>query len=521
MAQAGTGRASWLMRIGNRASRRTLTRARLMAISLPQLWAFVALAGIFIVLGLWLVRPHDFWWHVRAGQWIVENGRLPRTDLFSFTRAGEPWAYQSWVMEVVFYLLLRAGDLPLVIFFHALIITAAYALLLQANRRASGGDLRWAAMATMAAAVVGVDNWNVRPQIISLPLFVCVLYLLQRQASLAPGERDRSGDRSLWWLPPLFAFWANAHGGFVFGLALLGAHLTAQMVSFIRRRGPFPGPLLLITGLSTAATLLTPLGMDMVDYVLGFLRHPVTRNLNVEFAAPTLRTVPGQLFFGFLAVWIASLLAGRYRPKLSESIALLLFGGLALMAKRNTVWFGFVAAPTMAASLRRWAESRGSSKGARVGSPVLNLALTSVVAVLALLSLPWFRPHLPLPEWRRAYVSPETPVEAVAFLRQLPQPRRVFHEASYGSYMIWASPEVPVFIDTRLELYPPAQWSDYIALSQARYDWEAILKQYGVDTLLLRRETQGPLIEAATVAPGWERCYQDEQAVIFQRREGS
>ena len=90
---------------------------------MPQLWAFVCLAGIFIMLGLTFVRSNDFWWHVRVGQWIAENGRVPNTDLFSFTRAGQPYAYQMWLMEVVFYLLLRTGGLPLVIFFHALVIT--------------------------------------------------------------------------------------------------------------------------------------------------------------------------------------------------------------------------------------------------------------------------------------------------------------------------------------------------------------------------------------------------------------
>jgi len=30
----------------------------------------------------------DTWWHLRAGQWILEHGRLPDTDPFSYTRFG-------------------------------------------------------------------------------------------------------------------------------------------------------------------------------------------------------------------------------------------------------------------------------------------------------------------------------------------------------------------------------------------------------------------------------------------------
>jgi hypothetical protein len=77
-----------------------------------------------------------------------------------------------------------------------------------------------------------------------------------------------------------------------------------------------------------------------------------------------------------------------------------------------------------------------------------------------------------------------------------------------------------VFLDTRIELYPEEQWMDYLALNRARYDWQALLDRYGIDTLLLRREGQQMLIEAGTAALGWERRYEDDQAVILQRVEG-
>ena len=58
------------------------------------------------------------------------------------------------------------------------------------------------------------------------------------------------------------------------------------------------------------------------------------------------------------------------------------------------------------------------------------------------------------------------------------------------------------------------------ALGGARYDWQALLDRYGIDTLLLRREGQERLIEAATAAPEWERRYEDDQAVILERVAG-
>jgi hypothetical protein len=494
---------------------------RSLAPSLPQLWAGVVLAAIFVFLNLSAIRPHDFWWHVRVGQWIVEHGRVPGIDLFSYTRLGEPWAYQSWLMEVLFYRLLKVGDLPLVLLFHAVAVTLSYGLLLAVNRRATQGRLRSAALATLAAGAAGITNWGVRPQTISFPLFALTLYLLDRHASHSGDAPDSPWqDRALWLLPPVFVVWANAHGGFVFGLALLGAYLLACLVTYVRRSGPLPRHLLVVAILSAAATLLTPLGADMGGYVLGFLRHPATRTLNLEFQPPTVQTLDGQLFFGFGTAWVVLLLASGHRPRLHEWLWALLFGVLALMAARNEAWFAFVAAPVFAASLRCWARNRGPVGRLRAGRPALNLVLACLVSIVCLVSLPWFRPYMPRPEELRAYIHPETPVEAVVFLRELSPSRRTFHSEIYGSYMIWASPEIPVFIDTRFELYPLSQWQDYVALSYARYDWEAILERYDVETLFLQRETQQPLIDAALASPLWEVLYEDEDSVILEQQVG-
>ena len=493
-------------------------RARGWRISLSQLWVMVAICGILIVLDLTLVRSNDFWWHVRAGQWIVANGRIPAVDLFSYTRLGTPFTYEMWLMQVVLYLLLRSGGLPLIIFFHALAITAAYALLLRTNQRAAGGDARWAVLVTLAAAALGVNNYNVRPQTISFPLFALTLFLLEVSARRqGAGANEGEGGRALWALPPLFALWANAHGGFVFGLALLGASLLGRLVDWLRHRERFPTRLAMVTGLCAAATCLTPSGLGMASYVLGFVRHPVTRSLNVEFMPATIRTAEGLLLFGFSACVAALVAVGRYRPTAGEAVRLLLFGGLALAARRNVIWFGFVAAPTAAACLGCWAAGRGTPRAQRAGRPRLNQAFAALAALAALLSLPWLRPQLPLPKGLQAYLAPETPVQAVAFLKTLPAPLRLVHSEADGSYLIWAAPEVPVFIDTRIELYPNEQWDDYVALFQARYDWEAILERYGADTLLLERQKASPLIAAAAASPSWRELYGDDQAVIYQR----
>jgi hypothetical protein len=139
------------------------------------------------------------------------------------------------------------------------------------------------------------------------------------------------------------------------------------------------------------------------------------------------------------------------------------------------------------------------------------------IGLVAVLSLPWLRPYLPLPPERRAFVSPETPERAARFLRDISPPPRAFHSPPYGSYFTWAAPKVLVFVDTRFEFYSGAHWRDYFAVSSARYDWEEVLSRHDVETLVLERTVHGALIEAASTASGWAHVYEDDQAVILQR----
>src|SRR5579863_2205874 len=48
----------------------------------------------------WLLTDSDTGWHIRTGEWILANRRVPITDIFSFTKAGQPWFAWEWLSDV-------------------------------------------------------------------------------------------------------------------------------------------------------------------------------------------------------------------------------------------------------------------------------------------------------------------------------------------------------------------------------------------------------------------------------------
>jgi hypothetical protein len=274
--------------------------------------------------------------------------------------------------------------------------------------------------------------------------------------------------------------------------------------------------------LTAAALLLNPRHVEVIGYVRDLLSTSAVTDLVTEWAPPTTRALTGRIFF--LTV-MASVLILSYARRPPDPVDLLLTGALfwlALGAERHIVWFGMVLAPLLArqaASLV--APPEGAPRRRAAGLPAMNATLIGLLGLLLLLALPWVKPHLGLPPEIGRLLAAETPVAAVDYMRAEPEPQRparLFHTIGAGSYLTWAAPDQPVYIDTRIELYPLAQWRDYLDLNAGR-NVDELLNQYRIDGLLLHNEQQAELLKHTQAAPEWDVRYRDEWHTYLVRQE--
>ncbi|MCS7282081.1 MAG: hypothetical protein NZ769_01790, partial [Anaerolineae bacterium] len=270
--------------------------------------------------------------------------------------------------------------------------------------------------------------------------------------------------------------------------------------------------------LAAAAALLNPRGPQSLAYLIGMSVHPVVQSMVPEWAPPTFSTLTGASFFIGLLLTAALLALSPRRPTPLELLLFLAFAALGLRTARGVVWFGLVLAPVWAGHLSALIRSvpRPVSEMAR-SLPATLLALFLIVGALA--TLPWFKHWLPLPPPKAGLISAETPVAATEFLLRQRPPGPLFHAMPFGSYLIWAAqPDYPVFVDSRIELYPAEVWLDYLHISAAGCGWEERLARYGIRTLMLSPQDQPALVAAARASPNWQQIYEDPVAVIFVAR---
>jgi len=495
-------------------------------INIEHIWALAVIIGIFAFISTHPIRPHDFWWHMALGREILDSGHIPSVDTYSYTATGQAYpSYQAfWLMDVILYQVCTAGGAELIVFFHSVAITTAYATLMWLGHRLTG-NWRTAALSTLFAAALGINDFNVRPQAIAFPIAAIFL--------LAMVQYDQTHRRG--WLavfPVGMLIWVNSHGTFPLGLLLIGlwlvdsfwrAFVSDESSARVAARHIVAPGMALVT--AALACLLNPRGISTFSYVSGMSSNPNIQNMVPEWAPPTFATLTGQLFLiGLLSV--ATLLAlSPKRPSPCQLLSFVAFAGLGLRTVRGAIWFGLVMGPALADHVdaltretRRWLYQRlGALPSSRSqGNPILNLALIAVLCLGALISLPWLKHLLPLPPKKASVISAETPIAATECLLDEKLPGPVFHAMSFGSYLIWqAQPDYPVFVDSRIELYTPEIWYDYIGISAATENWEDLLSKYGIRTLMLSREEQPALVAAATASERWQTVYDDEAAVVL------
>src|SRR5262249_49999779 len=165
-----------------------------------------AFLGSFFLFALsWTPADNDLWGHLRFGLDILESGRIARADPYSYLTVGRVWVNHEWLAEVIFAAAYNlAGPPGLVVL--KVVLGLAVVLLAYGSLGCQGVGRLGAAL-IVTYLMLPLVPWMivVRPQLFTYLSFVLVL----RWMELA--ERGRSPWQ--WGLIPLFAAWANLHGG--------------------------------------------------------------------------------------------------------------------------------------------------------------------------------------------------------------------------------------------------------------------------------------------------------------------
>lgn len=507
---------------------------RAFALNIHQVLTLV----LFIALFTMAVRvpvDTDTWWHLRSGQYIVETRSIPRTDPFSFTQAGAPWIDQSWLAQVLLYGVSRWTGVPGLAILVAILVVLAFAFVY----RQCEGDRFLRAFTLILAATVSSVIWAARPQMLSFVLMAVVSYVLYRykRACLTPPElspRKGAGGLGLLWLPLIFLLWVNLHAGYAAGFILLGCYLIGEVANRLLEQRDVPalswrdiGRLAGVAALSVLVIPLNPNGAQMLLYPFKTVNIGVLQDFIQEWASPNFHELFQQPFIWLLLAVIVALGLSRRAADITDLLLVSVFAYMGLLAGRNVALFALVAAPVVVrygdAARRELRRERLARLGILRPRPMPRLAPALKVAnwliVLLITAAAGAKIWMALqPAVVEQALAATVPLRAAAYLHEQRPPGPMFNSYNWGGFLIWALyPDYRVFVDGRTDLYDDAFLRDYLKVVMARPGWEGVLARYGVNLIVVERDSVLATFLESGGPGGWRLAYGDTQAAVFVR----
>ncbi len=455
-----------------------------------------AAAAAFAPQMLW---DGDTLWHLTAGDWMWAHHQVTRVDTFSYTALGRPWINLEWLSEVIMAPVHAAGGWSGLQLFFALALGAlTWILGSEISRKLPPFSCAVALFLILACTT---QSWLARPHILALPILALwtVQLLRAREAGRSPPL----------WLLPVMTVWANLHGSFLFGLALIGPFALEALVDSaatdrmktIRAWGLF-GVLALL------ASLITPHGVDGIVYPIKLM---------------TMRTLPDIVEwqssnFSHLSSFETSLLAVLfillYRGVKIPVFRLITVLGLLYLTLHETRHQMVLAVTGGLLLVQPIGEAMAGSdpivRLPKLAPAVRYGVLAAILVVVAGVSAIRFAVPATLTD------GPTAPITALAHVPPALRQQPMLNEYGVGGYLIYN--HMPPFIDGRADMYGDDFIETFLKAKTDPVRMQALIARYGMRWSILA--TNNPGVGVIDALPGWKRIYADKWNVV-QVKTGS
>lgn len=493
---------------------------------LPHL-SKTGLAGfmVFVLLtGVPLVDP-DYFWHLKTGEVIVAHGALPAGDVFSFTRAGQPWVLHEWLFEVLLYGVFAASGAFGVQVLTAALCSAVLALSFTTARRLGGSmQSAWLPVALAALALAGAVA--PRPQLLTYLCFALTLSALL-------GFKYAGAIRPLFVLPFVMAVWVNAHAAYAVGIFLMVLFGACEWLAWFAQpqRDPQHKRRLLrlaqATALVVLASLANPGLFERWLYPLQVLGMSFNALIQ-EWQSPDFHKLGARVFLALVLLYFVSCIHGVRRPGLTELALPLSFTVLGCISVRHVPLAVLVLAPFTALALSRgplaavgaalraskpvrwYLARRGAASELGGNEALLNWLVAGVVVFLQFSHLSGARADA----GREA--SARLPRGAADYVAAQRIGGRMFNRYNDGGYLIYRlAPQARVVVDGRADVYGDQFLKDYMHVYDGGADWQARFERLAVDFAVLPLDA--PIRQLLLAQGRFHEVYRDAHFSVLRR----
>ncbi len=435
------------------------------------------------------ISGNDYWWHVKTGEWIVHNGRIPNKDIFSWLgiNLNIDWIPHEWLSDVIFYFIYRLGG-HLAIFIFVLILASCFIVIIHfIVRKVFIKNVLVVSCFLVLMTGVVCNVFYPRPQIFSYYLSLLVVWCLSR--FIQPIK-----TKPLFIIPVITVLWSNLHGGFAALSYVLC--LCLLIVTFIPAKGRIIAldvskktrlKILAVFVLTVLAILVNPLGIKVLIYPFLNQGDNLMMTFISEWNAPDCKNL-GELLLYFVPIASITIayVCNNTKIKLIDFVLFCLFVFLFLRSVRFIMlWYIF--------ALFGGLKYMPPLKIKKNKKPIeyITKACTAVAAVVFLFY--GITNGINSLKTSAAPIKRELSDQIIQCIKNEASETRLFNDYDYGGELIFN--DIPVFFDSRADLFASQSiMKDGMEMlflepcgDENTVDINKMIKKYKIDRILVRK----------------------------------
>ncbi len=481
---------------------------------------FIPLVGIFILiilLSLRLIIDLDLGFHLRGGQWMLENHAFHRYDAFTYTVNDHEYIAMYWFYQIILYITYQIFGYSGISILNSLLLLAVFFLIFwyMKIRRIRPEII---AFLILSAAIALEIRFGVRPEVMTWISILCMLIILDRYF------HDRKNQ--LYILPIIQLLWVNLHGLFIIGWFLVGAYFISSYVherkldkklfrwSLFTILVSFINPYF-IKGLLFPFYLFTRLQSSNI------FKAAITE-LTSPWSAKALANMPHLSLFIYYCFSIVSLLililTWRKR-KVHEFLILPAFFYISFTTVRNVPIFIIATLPVIGAGISdliQFDKLKFIKLRLNRYSRIASFLFTAILFLSCIRTITnAFYTGRRGGNFGIGIDDKMHPVAAAEFMEANDLNARFINDLNRGSWLIWATKQ-PVFIDGRLEVMQ----EDFFAEYQKSYRGSGLgdlIRKYNPRLVIFDYSYPEAMLWEIQLQqmPDWRKIYWDATTVIY------
>ena len=456
---------------------------------------FILVISISLFLISFFKVETDYFWHISAGKYMVNNGIL-KSDIFSWLLSGKYWMSHEWLFEVILFMFKKIfGNFHTILYCFICIVSLLF-IIYHYNKNNFIKNIPYTLLYFTLFIIIFISYIQARPHMISFSFIALTTFILY-------DLYKNKDSKKIYLLPVITVVWSNIHGGssnlsyilcFIFLVVGLFSFKFKKMESNRLSKTQLY-KYILVMFLCMIGVCINIHGVKMFIYPYENMLDTTMINNISEWQSTSLSNLYHYFYYLFILFIVFTMLISDKKIRFIDLVLLLFATYLGLKSIRFWIYSPII----VSSFIFDYVKDRKIDYGTRGVLCILTVFLFSFFLINFNNTIN-VKYRINLSDNMVKTIKKESP-------------KRLFNMYDYGGELIYN--DIKVFIDGRADLYTKYNYKDYLNISSLNKDYVRLIDKYNFDYLLV--SSKYPINTYLKYNDQYELLLKDKNVLLYKK----